>query len=212
MARINAVLDEDVDYGFEGGARYQTNVSDNPNRFEERDSDWKYGKHEFEASFGDISDERRDRMIMVFHVCRGRRHDFKFKDWNDFEIADQPINVGTPGTTDAIQLYKVYSGFGDAYTIRPIQALVWAELRNADDELVDGVLDLLTGQFVPTDPWAEGQHLLNAEFLVWVRFDDDYNPMTINSWKANTAKVRLVESPIAFTNTNVPIHWEGEED
>lgn len=215
MARINAVLDEDVDYGFEGGARYLTNISENPNRFEERDSDWKYGKHEFEASFGDISDERRDRIVSIFHICRGRRHDFKFKDWNDYTITDQPIVVGGLGTADTIQLYKVYDGaaidFGTAFTVRPIQAFAWAELRDETDALVAGTLDPLTGLFTPDDPWGAGPYVLNGEFYVWVRFDDDYNPMTINSWRANTAKVRLVESPIAFTATNVPNSWEGEE-
>lgn len=217
MARIDAVFDEEVDYGFEGGARYQTNISENPNRFEEVDSDWKYGKHEFEASFGDISDERRDRVIAVFHICRGRRHWFKFKDWNDYDVADQPLQVGADGTTDVIQLYKLYDGaahdFGTAYTVRPVQAWKWAEVRRvSDDSLVEGTLDLNTGLFTPDDPWEEEEYyVLNGEFYVWVRFDDDYNPMTINSWRANTAKVKLMEKPIAFTATNVPQQWEGDE-
>lgn len=208
MGRINAVLAEEVDYGFEGGARYKTDVNENPNRFEERDSDWKYGKHEFEASFGNIPDEDRDVIITVFHSCRGRRHSFMFYDWNDFSITAQEIQVGAEGTVDPIQLYKRYEGFGQSYTIRPIQALLSAQLYDALGDPVAGAWDLLTGIFTPDGPWTTDVYTVNAVFYVWVRFDDDYNPMTINSWRANTAKVRLVEDPFAFFATNVPESWE----
>lgn len=208
MGRINAVLDEYVDYGFEGGARYKTDSSETSNGFEERDSDWKYGKHEFEASFGDISDERRDFIVMVFHTCRGSRHSFKFYDWNDRYIENQVLLCGTVGTTDPIQLYKKYEGFGQAFTIRPIQALKEVVLYDEDDVEVPGTWDMDTGIFTPDNPWGAGPYTVDAEFYVWVHFDDDYNPMTINSWRANTAKVRLVEDPFAFTCTNVPESWE----
>lgn len=208
MGRIHAVLDEEVDYGFEGGARYKTDVNENPNRFEERDSDWKYGKHEYEASFGNVDDPDRDFIIMVFHSCRGRRHSFLFYDWNDRYIVNQTLIVGAVGTLETIQLYKRYEGFGESYTIRPIQALKTVALKDELGAPVPGTWDMYTGLFTPDDPWGEGPYTVDAEFYVWVRFDDDYNPMTINSWRANTAKVRLVEDPIYFTATNVPESWE----
>lgn len=208
MGRINAVLDEKIDYGFEGGVRYKTDVNENPNRFEERDSDWKYGKHEYEASFGLLDDPDRDFIISVFHTCRGRRHSFLFYDWNDRYIVNQTIIVGAEGTLEQIQLYKRYEGFGDAYTIRPIQALKTAVLKDDLGATVAGTWDLLTGLFTPDTAWGPGPYKVDAEFYVWVRFDDDYNPMAINSWRDNTAKVRLIEDPIYFTATNVPESWE----
>lgn len=208
MGRIHAVLDEEVDYGFEGGPRYKTDVNENPNRFEERDSDWKYGKHEYEASFGNLDDPDRDFIIMVFHSCRGRRHSFLFYDWNDRYIIDQELIAGEIGTLDQIQLYKKYEGFGESYTIRPIQALKTVTLRDSLGDPVAGTWDMYTGLFTPDAPWGSGPYTVDAEFYVWVRFDDDYNPMTINSWRANTARVRLVEDPIYFTATNVPESWE----
>jgi hypothetical protein len=56
--------------------------------------------------------------------------------------------------------------------------------------------------------WGAGEYKLNGEFYVWVRFDADYNSMTIKSWRANTASVDLVEDKFAFTPTNVPPSWE----
>lgn len=210
MARIDAVLDDDVDYGFEGGARYKTDVQENPNGFTERDSGWKYGKHEFEASFGDIPDERRDRLVAILHVLKGREHACKFRDWNDYEIIAQPLQVGEVGTTDPIQLYQIYQPEGwPAYTIRPIQALEWAELKDEDGVLVPGTWDLNTGIFTPTNPWTEQAYTVDADFYVWVVLDDDYNPVTINAWRNNTAKLRFLEDPFHFTCTNVPESWSA---
>jgi uncharacterized protein (TIGR02217 family) len=210
MGRINAVLDEEVDYGFEGGGGYSTDVTELENGFEERDSAWKYPKHEYSASFGDIPDEDRDALINVFHVCRGKRHSFLFKDWNDFTIDDQPIAVQA-GTSNKIQLYKRYE-FGPAYTIRPIQALSNVErepvILDENDDPVAGTFNLLTGEFTPVGMWGAGEYRLTCDFYVWVRFDADYNPMEINSWRANTAKVDLIEDRFDFDATNVPESWE----
>lgn len=209
MARINAVLDEVVDYGFEGGPRYKTNIVEYPNRMEDRDSGWKYPKHEYSASFGDIDDPNRDYLIAGFHVCRGRKHALKFKDWNDFTIENQPIQV-LPGTADPIQLYKTYTPFGPDYiSVRPVQAFKYAILVDSSGTPVAGTLDTETGIFTPAAMWTAEQYLiLDAEFYVWVRYDDDYNSMTINSWRANTAKVSLVEDPFDFLPENVPPSWD----
>lgn len=214
MARINAVLDEAVDYGFEGGGGYSTGVTELENGFEDRDSEWKYPKHEYSASFGDIKDSHRDEIINVLHVCRGKRHSFLFKDWNDYTIENQLIVVGAVGTMETIQLYKRYT-FGEGYTIRPIQALSDV-LRNPvildeNDDPVAGVFNMMTGEFTPTGAWGSGEYRLTCDFYVWVRFDNDLNAMTINSWQANTARVDLVEDKFAFSSTNVPDQWEGEE-
>ena len=206
MARINQVLDEEVDYGFEGGPRYSTGVVDLENGFEERDSEWMYPRHEYSASFGDIDDPDRDLIISVFHACRGRRHSFLFKDWNDFEAENEPLSVEV-GTSNTVQLYKTYA-WGQAYTIRPVQALAFATIYDDNDDPVTGTLNLLTGEFTPVGMWGAGSYRWSGEFYVWVRFEADYNPMTINSWRANTASVELIEDKFKFTSTNVPMSWE----
>lgn len=214
MARINAVLDEQVDYGFEGGPEYSNEVVDLENGFEHIDSAWEYPRHRYSASFGNIKDEDRDYVISVFHACRGRRHYFKFKDWNDYTATDEPLEV-LPGTTNPVQLYKTYQprdpvtdDLWPAYTIRPIQAVLSAVVKTPGGATVSGTLDTETGMFTPSSNWASGTHTWTGEFYVWVRFDNDYNSMTINSWRANTAKVELVEGKFAVTAANMPDSWE----
>ena len=219
MARLPYILDEEVDYGFEGGPRYSTGKTEMENGFVEKDSEWNYGRHEYSASFGNITDEDRDAIISTFHACRGSRHSFLFKDWNDYIATLEPLNVPAEywGTTNPVQLYKTYTFMnrplvpGEPYTIRPIQAIKMATVYEADGvTAVPGTVDLDTGLFTPTAPWAndEASYFWSGEFYVWVSFEDDYNPMTINSWRANTASVTVVEDKFFFTPTNVPAHWE----
>lgn len=208
MGRIAEVLDEAVDYGFEGGPRYSTAVTDLENGFNERDSEWSFARHEFSASFGNITDEDRDFIIEVYHACRGRRHSFLFKDWNDFRAVAQPL-AAEQGTIETVQLYKTYN-FGQAYTIRPIQALKAGTcvVRDQINAIVPGTFNDLTGEFTPDAAWGPGPFTWSGEFYVWVRFEADYNPMTINSWRANTAEVELIEDKFKFDATNVPESWE----
>ena len=210
MARINAILDDEVDYGFEGGPEYNTGEVDLENGFSERDGKKKFGKHKFNASFGNIGEETRDYLIEVFHACRGKLHSFLFKDWNDYQIEDQVIQV-LPGTSDKIQLYKLYQPAGwPAYTVRPIQAIAdGAEIIDENGDPVAGTFHLLTGEFTPTGAWGSGEYRLTCEFYVWVHFTEDYNGMTINAWRDHTADVELVEDPLKVTATNLPLSWNG---
>lgn len=206
MGFINAVLDEHVDYGFEGGPEYNNEITDLENGFEHIESAWQFPRHRYSANFGNIKDKDRDYIVSVFHACRGRRHAFKFKDWNDYIAENEPIAVEA-GTLNPVQLYKTYR-FGQAFTVRPIQALLEATIFSPGENPVAGDLDLNTGIFTPSEPWGTGQYTWDGEFYVWVRFDNDYNSLTINSWQANSARVDLYEKKIEFLPTNVPTGWE----
>lgn len=219
MARIQAVLDEAMAYGFRGGGGYSVNVTDLENRFEERDENWKYPKHQYDASFENMQDDAKGEIIETFHACRGRLHSFLMRDWNDYKIRSQPIQV-LPGTAGKVQLYKRYE-FGPAYTIRVIQSIDTRDedgLGNAvfspviideNGDPVAGSFDPWTGEFTPVGAWGAGEYLLSCDFLVWVRFDDDDNDMTINNWQDHTADVSLIEDPFEFFATNVPPSWNG---
>lgn len=206
MGFINAILDDQVAYGFEGGPAYSTGTVDLENGLEVRDGAWVYPRHQYSASFANIPEDVRDYLIEVFHACRGKLHSFKFKDWNDYTAEAEPLQVPT-GTTNAVQLYKTYT-FGPAYTVRPVQAVQAATIRTPGGAVVAGTLDPNTGMFVPAAAWAAGVHTWSGTFFVWVHFEDDYNAMTINSWRNHTANVDLVEDKRKITATNVPASWD----
>lgn len=209
MGFINAVLDEEVDYGFEGGPEYATESVDLENGLQYRDSAWKFPRHRYSASFENIGDDEREAIIKVFHAVRGKRHSFKFKDWNDYTATAEPLSVES-GTSNPVQLYKTYA-FGEAFTIRPVQALAFATIYlnvGGTPTPVPGTLDLLLGTFTPNSAWGAGEYSWSGEFYVWVHFTADYNAFTINSWRANTASVELEEDKRKIVPTNMPVSWE----
>lgn len=217
MAFINALLDEEVAYGFEGGPEYFTGETMLENGLRIADSGWEYPRHKYRAQFDNLGDDAREAIINVFHACRGKRHSFKFKDWNDYEAVEAPLAVPAAliGTTAVVQLYRTYS-FGEAYTIRPIQALApllptHGVFKKVGVVLtpVPGTFDLNLGTFTPTSAWEAGTvYVWSAEFYLWVHFADDYNAFTINSWRASTANIELEEDKREITATNVPASWE----
>lgn len=208
MAFINAILDEEVAYGFEGGPEYSTDETILDNGIRHANSAWAYPRHRYTAQFDNMKDDDRDRIIEVFHAVRGKRHSFKFKDWNDFEAEAEPLNVPPSfvGTTSPVQLYKTYV-FGPAYAIRPIQAIATAVVKRGVTA-VAGSLDTETGMFTPAAPWVAGSYTWTGEFYVWVHFTNDYNAFTVNSWQASTADIEMEEDKRRITALNVPSSWE----
>lgn len=208
MGFINVVLDDQVAYGFEGGPEYSTGETDLENGLQIRDAAWRFPRHRYNASFKNVQEDARDYLIAAFHACRGKLHSFKFKDWNDYTAEEEPLLV-VAGQTP-VQLYKVYQ-FGPAYSVRVIQAINAETFVLTDNTgaAVSGSLDANTGIFTPTAAWDMTKtYKWSGEFYVWVHFTDDYNAMTINSWRAHTANVDLEEDKRKFTATNVPASWD----
>lgn len=208
MGFINAVLDEAVAYGFEGGPEYSTNETLLENGLRVTDSAWLFPRHRYHAQFDNLKDVDRDTIVRVIHAVRGKRHSFKFKDWNDYAVEDEALYVPPEyiGTTLPVQLYKTYP-FGPAYTIRPIQAIEYAVIYQ-DGVPVDGTVDTETGMFYPAAAWVEGSYAWTGSFYVWVHFTSDYNSITINSWQANTVEIELEEDKREITAINIPLSWE----
>lgn len=204
---IDAVLSDAVAYGFEGGPEYLTDITEQDNGYEHRNSVWMFPRHRYSARFVNIPDEAKTEILAAFHACRGRAHSFKFKDWNDYYVENQRILVPRD-TTDTIQLYRTYQ-FGPVKSVRVIQALKYAELKDNLGNPIEGDLNLNTGEFTPMEPWASDTVYWTGEYYVWVRFDNDYNRFTIGNWQASTAPIDLVEDKRRFTAENV--YWEIQE-
>lgn len=208
MAFIDAILDEAVAYGFEGGPEYSTDEVILDNGIRHANSAWAYPRHRYNAQYDNMEDEDRARVIEIFHAVRGKRHSFKFKDWNDYQAVNESLNVPASfvGTSNPVQLYKTYT-FGPAYAIRPIQALASAVIF-LGATAVAGLVDTETGMFTPSTPWVAGSYTWSGEFYVWVHFTNDYNSFTINSWRASTADIEMEEDKRRITAENVPASWE----
>lgn len=210
MAFIDARMNDVVAYGFEGGPEYLTNEVMLENGLRYADSARMYPTHKYNAQLDNLDDDRLKVVLNMIHACRGKLHNFMFKDWNDYQAENEPLVMPDDyvGTKKELQLYVVYN-FAPAYTVRPIQALESAVIYKGG-VAIPGVLDKTRGTFVPTDNWAAGNdYTWSGEFYVWTHFTDDYVPATINSWRATTVNIDLMEERRRITATNVPLSWDA---
>ncbi|MFC0677530.1 DUF2460 domain-containing protein [Lysobacter korlensis] len=191
MSFINTRLSKAVAYGFTGGPEWSTQIVPMDNGREQRNAQWLYPRHRYSAQFMNLPPALRDEVLAAFHACRGQLHAFRFKDWNDFTAANEPI-LPTVGTTTPVQLLKTYK-FGSESATRLIQAPIAGAVVRRDGAAVAGTLDTATGLFRPDVAWLAGAYTWSGEFDVWVRFDSDFNAFTIGNWQAHTSDIELRE-------------------
>lgn len=151
---VGVRLNENIERGALGGARFNTSVLELDSGFEKRNVNWSVPRAEFDLGFGlllkhqvDPADTMLDldELINFFYIVQGKANSFRMKDWSDFEIGYQ--NGSTAGVSrqflglgddaqTAFQIFKRYS-FGGATFDRLLTKLV----NNALVELtLDGVL------------------------------------------------------------------------
>lgn len=191
MSYIDARLPTCVAYGFTGGPEYSTLVVALDNGREQRNRQWLYPKHRYSAQFLNFSKANQALVLEIFHAMAGQLHCCRFKDHGDYQAVDEQLAPAI-GTSNPVQLIKTYA-FGGVSSTRPIQAPVTGAVIKRNGLAVAGVLDLTTGLFTPSAPWASGTFSWSGEFDVWVRFASDYNAFQIGNKDAHTADIELIE-------------------
>jgi uncharacterized protein (TIGR02217 family) len=158
---VGVRLNENIERGALGGARFNTSVLELDSGFEKRNVNWSVPRAEFDLGYGlllkhqmDPADTMLDldELINFFYIVMGKAHSFRMKDWSDFEIGYQNgstagvsrqfLGLGDDSTTD-FQIFKRYT-FGGVTFDRLLTKLV----DNAQIELtLDGVLQTNPGDF-----------------------------------------------------------------
>lgn len=189
-------------YGWMAGPADDTLVVTLRNRNELRQARGDLSRRTFVLPFQNITHADYLTYLLNAHMAmRGRLHTFLVKDWLDFEAEAESLGTA-PAGSNAVQLKKTYS-FGLATREREItkplsSVVVYEDTGSSGPVAKAGTLDTLTGIFTPTDPWAVGAEVTwTGEFRVWVRFNNDYMPMTIDNASAGkhvvNGSVELIE-------------------
>lgn len=155
---VGVRLNENVERGALGGARFNTSVLQLDSGFEKRNINWSVPISEFDVGFGlllkhqvDPTDTALDvdELINFFYIVQGMAHSWRMKDWSDYEIgyqngstagvSRQILGLGDDATTD-FQIFKRYFFGGQTFDRTGLTKMV----DNAQVVLtLDGVL--LTG-------------------------------------------------------------------
>ncbi|UYB51145.1 DUF2460 domain-containing protein [Xanthomonas sp. AM6] len=193
MAYLDAYLPPCPGYGFEGGPNFSTRIVEMANGRERRNADWSIARHSYTAPFLNISKEAYRELKRMHMVCRGKLHCFRFKDYLDFQAANEIFAIGD-GVQTKFQLAKFSTIDGISYE-RPVYAIVAATITD-NGAPVSPVVDMERGTVTFAAPPADG-HVLRwtGEFDVWVRFDQDNLPFTLDNVNATNGQVELLEVP-----------------
>jgi len=195
-------------FGWNGGPSFQTRIKTLSNGRERRNADWSQEKNKYVLPFQNINPEAYRSIRQMFQVCRGMAHTFLYRDPLDFEAANEEFGIGD-GATREFQLSKLSAIEGVIYQ-REVHALY---APGADGEAqtsaitvtVNGSPTAVTvdhdrGLVIFAVAPANGTVLRwSGAFAVWVRFDTDWLPFSIDNLVAgdfaHNGQVALIEEP-----------------
>lgn len=195
MSYINDYLEECFAYGFEGGPEFRTQIVELQNGRERRNSVWSQQKHKYTASFQNLEAEQYKNIKQMHVVARGMAKAFKIIDHLDYE-ADNDVFGEGDGVQRIFQLSRTSTIAGVSYT-RQIFGVVendnfFLTINNVINE--DYEIDYLRGTITFTTPPIQGAILRwSGNFFVWVRFNQDDLPFTLDAPNARNGQVSFIE-------------------
>lgn len=199
MAYLDAYIKRCPAYGWQGGPTFKTRIVEMRNGRERRNAEWAQARHAFSAPFRNIQREEYANIKQMHLVCRGMLHSFKFRDQLDYEATNEVFAQGN-GVAKVFQLRKISTIDGVSYTrethvIRDgstirVNGAVAAHTVDQDRGLVTFAVAPINGALI-SGTW---------QFDVWVRFNQDDLPFSVDSGNASgqrfiTGSIDLIEVP-----------------
>jgi uncharacterized protein (TIGR02217 family) len=126
MAFHEVRFPDNISYGVTGGPNWLTLVSNMLNGKDQRIQKWEDARHTYDLSHHARSLDITADLKKFFLGVRGQLDGFRFKDWNDFEVAadeglmEEGIGIGEP----VYDLYKDYTYTGLPQYVKRIYKLV----------------------------------------------------------------------------------------
>jgi uncharacterized protein (TIGR02217 family) len=105
---IETQFPANISYGSQGGSGFNTTVFEATSGFEQRNINWSTSRAKYDVSHGIKTKDDMTVIVDFFMAMRGKAYAFRYKDWADFQIANQQIGTGD-GANRVFQLIKVYA-------------------------------------------------------------------------------------------------------
>lgn len=208
MSYLRAFIPACAGFGWSGGPQFQTRVRALVNGRERRNADWSQERQKYTVPFSNLRAEQYRGVRQMFQACRGMLHAFLYADPLDELASNEAFGIGD-GVRVEFQLSKLSVIDGVSYQ-REIHALYeegsgGAAVPSTVSVTVSGVDSPVTvdhdrGVVIFSVAPALGAVLRwSGRFAVWVRFDTDWLPFSINdrgpSDYFRTGSVDLIELP-----------------
>lgn len=137
---------------------------------------------EWQVGSRNISTATKDYLLRFWHSVRGQAHTFRYKDWNDYRVSNEPLELDGSAAT---QLIKTYGGFGNDFvsdiTLPVVFTIVleanfgagWIVLSEDYDYSIAPHTGVVTWLSAPPDPDAGDLARWSGQFHKRVRFGAD---------------------------------------
>lgn len=189
-ARIQHRLDPCISYGFERGLEFYTERDVVTSGHDVRTGLWVRGQHTYNAV--KVHTPAEFAAIRRLHaVVRGSLVAWRFKDWFDYQLTDEPIGTAAGGAqTLPIRRTETLDGLDYVdYIEAPVDGTV---VLKADGTPIAATVDLANGELGFTA--TAGQALtVTCEFDRWVIFETDRLPSSYDNYKRQTTRLGLRE-------------------
>lgn len=202
---------EDVSWGSRGGPTFKTQVFTSHRGFEKRNLDWMQPIMHFDVSYGIRQDSHILAVINFFNARQGRAHGFRYKNWGNYKLANEPFAAGD-GANNRLPIWKMYN---DSVNIRSYKRLYKIVQGSVTGVTVAGVpategtdfsIDYNSGEiaFNTVQPYGTLINCVTLEFDEPVRFDMDNMQTVIDAYNSNSiSAIPLVGIRDSFTSGTI---------
>lgn len=199
-------------FGWEGGPGFNTNIVSLANKHENANADWDQPQHFFSLPFMNILPALYTPIKQMHMNCRGMHGRFLYRDRLDCTVDDELLAVAAAGQ-DEFQLGK-WSVIDGVEYFRHVYAMYRPDPSSPGEALE--VTPVITVDGTPTTAFAvdhdrgvivfdtpmSGDQVIRwsaAGFSLWVRFDNDRLPFSIDNKSGDkfvvNGTVSLLEIP-----------------
>lgn len=211
MSHLRAYIAACEGFGWAGGSEFETRIV-TVGRRERRNANWEQPRHKFTLPFLNIGASDYASIKQMHLTCRAKLHGFLYRDRLDSTADAEQFGVGD-GVEDTFQLSKLSVVDGVSYQ-RNVYALYAPDaadpataVESTPTITIDGTptaaftVDPDRGEVVFDTPPANGAVLRwSGSFSIWVRFDQDWLPFSIDNRRGNNdyarnGQVDLIEIP-----------------
>ena len=168
---LEIVFPENLARLFEGGPLYRTYVSRADSAYEQRIQAWSDPIYEYSIDLLMMTDPEFRSLLNFFHIVKGRKYGFRFKDYCDYQVSNQALGTvsSTPATLQSVKSYEVETHSWNRTIHKLIEGTVTVYVDGVD-KTSNCTINYNTGEITVNDV---GTVTYDAEFHVPCRFDTD---------------------------------------
>lgn len=184
-------------YGWEGGPEFNTQITQLRSGREFRNENWQTARFRYTTNFLNISKDAAKGIRDVFFAVRGMSRCFRYIDALDNEAIEEDFAIGDNNQTtfqlgkftylDGVEYFRyVYATRGE------IKIFIDNDEVDPGDYVIDEMRGLIT---FSTPPGINRVISWSGNFDIWVRFDNDYLPFSLDAPNATNTQINLIEQP-----------------